>query len=78
MTRATLIHLNPDEHNDGLRHYLSIITLDKYSGSCNTIGQISGRTQVPNKTEKENLEVFNMMKQTDKSKTLIKHISCNF
>ena len=77
MRRATLIDLNPHEHNQVLPCYPFIISLDRYDGSCNTIGQISGRMCIPNKTGEIKLKVFNMIKQTSKLKTLYKDISCN-
>ena len=77
MRRATLIDWNPDEHNQVLPRYPFIISLDRYDGSCNTIGQKSGRIRIPNKTGEIKLKVFNMIKQTSKLKTLCKDISCN-
>ena len=76
MNRATLTDFYPDG-NQGLCHYPFIISLDRCDGSFNTIGQISGRIRVPNETEDVNLKVFNMIKRTDKLKTLTKHILCN-
>ena len=43
MTRPTLIDLNPDECNQGFRYYQFMIILDRYSRSCNTLDDPSGR-----------------------------------
>ena len=36
MTRPTVIDLNQHEHNQGLRYYPFMISLDRCIGSCNT------------------------------------------
>ena len=53
-----------------------MVNLGRYHGSCNTLDDISGRIYVPNKTEGANLSVLNMITETNESKTLSKHISC--
>ena len=45
-TRPALTDLNPVE----LNYYLFMIGLDKCSGSCDTLTEISARICVPNKT----------------------------
>ena len=50
--------------------------MNRCDGSCNFIEDPFGRICVPNKIEDGNLKVFNMIKRINKSKTLIKHISC--
>ena len=58
-------------------HYCPfIISMNRFGGSCDTIEDLFGRICVPNKMEDVNLKVFNMIKGTNKSKALEKHISC--
>ena len=52
--------------------------LDRCAGSCNTLTDLSNKLCAPNKTEELNLSVFNMMTEINESKTLTKHISCEF
>ena len=51
MTRPTLIDLDLDEYNQGLRQYSFTINLDRCNGSCNTLDSPSSRICAPNKTE---------------------------
>ena len=51
MTRPTLIDLNPDEYNHGLRYYAFMVNLDSCHGSCNTLDGPSDRICVPNKNK---------------------------
>ena len=37
ITRPTLIDLYPHEHNQGLRHYSSMVSLDRCNERCNTL-----------------------------------------
>ena len=75
MTRPTLIDLNPDENNQGLRYYQFIVNLDRCNGSCNTPDEPSSRMRIANKTEDMNLSVFNIITKKNEPKTLIKDIS---
>ena len=75
MTQPTLIHLHPNEYTQGLLYYPFAVNLDRCMGSCNTLNDLSNRICVPNKTEDLNLNVFNMIKGINESKTLTKHIS---
>ena len=50
MTRPTLIDLNHDEYNQGLRYYPFMINLERCSGNCNSFDNPSGQICVPNKT----------------------------
>ena len=54
-----------------------MVGLDRFDGSCNTIDDPSGRICIRNKTDNVNSNKFNMKTKTNKSKTLIKHNSCN-
>ena len=48
---TTLIDLNHEEYNQGLRYYPFMVNLDRCSGSCNKFDYSSGRICVPNETE---------------------------
>ena len=48
LARQTLIDLNPNE----LYYYPFLVSLDRWSGCCNTLDDPSGRICVPNNTEK--------------------------
>ena len=49
-----------------------------YVDAIDKIDEPSGRIHVSNKTEDLHLNVFNMIKEINQSKTLIKHVSSNF
>ena len=74
ITRPTLIDLNSDEYNQGLRYYSFIINLNRCNGSCNALDKPSSRMCIANKTKDINLNVFNMITKINESKTLMKHI----
>ena len=59
MIQPTLINLHPNEYSQELRYYLFAVNLDRRTGSCNTLDDLSGRVCVPNKIEVLNLHVFN-------------------
>ena len=64
-----------------LKDYINFhfaVDLDSCVGSCNTLNDLSNKVCVPNKTEYLNLSVFNMIRGINKSKTLTKHISCEY
>ena len=50
--------------------------LERYDWSCNTVEDPFGRICVCNRMEDVNLKVFDMIKKTNESKTLMKDISC--
>ena len=50
MTRPTIINLNPNGYNQGLRYYQFVANLDRFNGSCNTFDNLSFRICVSNKT----------------------------
>ena len=55
---TTLIDLNPEEYNLGLRYYPFMVNLDRCSGSCNKFDYSSGRICVPNETENVKIIYF--------------------
>ena len=68
-----IIDLNLDE----LYYYLFTISMSKCNGICNTVDDPFGRC-VPNKIKDTNLKMFDMIKVTNESRTLAKHISCKY
>ena len=78
MTRSTLINLHPNEYSQEFHYYPFVVKLDRCLRSCNTLNDLSNKVCVPNKTEDLNLSVFNMIMGINESKTLIKHISCEY
>ena len=76
MTQPTLINLHPNEYDQGRRYYSFVVNLDTYVGSCKTLNDLSNKLCVPDKAEDLNLNVFNMITEINKSKTLTKSISC--
>ena len=75
-TQPSLINLHPNEYTEGLRYGPFAINLDRWVRSCNTLNGLSNKAWVPKKTEDLNLKIFNMITETNESKTLTKHISC--
>ena len=75
MTQTTLINLHLNEHTQGLRYYAFAVNLDRCTGSCNTLNDLSNKVCVSNKTEALNLNVLNMITGINESKTLTKHTS---
>ena len=67
MIRPTLIDLNPVE----LKYYPFMISVDKYSGSCNILS--------PKRCSKKktNVKSFNIVTSQNEAKTMIKYISCD-
>ena len=74
--QPTLINLHPNEYSQGLHYYPFTVNLDRCAGSCNTLNDLSNKLYVPNKTADLNLSAFSMIKRTNASKALTKHISC--
>ena len=66
MISSTLIDLDPVE----LKYYPFMISLDKFSGSCNVL---SPKTCVPKETKDINVKVFNINK--NEAKIMARHIS---
>ena len=67
MTRPTLIDLNSDEYNEGLRYYPFIVNLDRCNGSYNILDDPSGRIRVVNETINIKLNIFNMITRINES-----------
>ena len=76
MTQPILINLHPNEYSQEFHYYPFAVKLDRCVESWNTLNGLSNKVCVPNKTEDLNLNVFNMIKGINESKTLPKHISC--
>ena len=74
MTRPFLIDLNPVE----LKYYPFMINLDKCTGCCSSLDDLSTKLCVPSKTKDIDVKVFNMITNRNEEKTLAKHISCDF
>ena len=78
--QPTLINLDPNEYSQELHYYPFAVKLDKCVGSCNTLNDLSNKVCVPTKTEdlqKQN-SVLNMTTGINESKTLTKHVSCEY
>ena len=69
--KPTLIDLNSVE----LKYYPFMISLDKWSGSCNAL---SPKIWVPTKIIYINVKIINMITNKNVPKTRAKHISCGF
>ena len=70
MVRPTLIDLNPVD----LKYYPFRISLDKRNENFNLL---SPKICVPKETKNINVKVFNMLKNKDVAKTMIKQILCD-
>ena len=51
LIRPTRINLHPNQCTQGLRYYPFVVNLDKFTGGCNTVNDLSNRMRVPNKTK---------------------------
>ena len=76
MIPPTLINLHPNECSQELHFYPFAVKLDRFVGSCNIVNNFSNKVCVPNKTKDLNLSMFNMITETNESKTLKKHALC--
>ena len=72
MTKPTLIDLNPVEFS-----YLFMISIEKYSVSCNAVDDLSTKICVPIKIRDIDVKVFNTITRINEAKTLIKHVLCD-
>ena len=70
LVRPTLIDLNPVE----LKYYPFMISLNKYTGSCNVL---SPKICIPKEAKDINLKVFNMITNRNEAKAKAEHISCD-
>ena len=71
--RPTLINLNPLE----LKYYPLMISLEKCSGSCNSVNDLYRGIYVFYIKRNINVKVFNMMTNKNEAKAMVKHISCD-
>ena len=78
MIQAILTNLHPNDHSQEFHYYPISVKLDRCVGNCNTIIDLSIKVCIPNKTEDLNLSFFNMITGINESKTLTKHISCEW
>ena len=76
MTQPTLINLHPNEYSQELHCYPFAVNLERFSGDCNTLDELSNKVCVPNETEDLNVNVLNMIIKINKSRALTKHITC--
>ena len=77
MIQPTLINLHPNEYSQEFHYYPFSVKLDRCAGSCNTLNDLSNKICVPNKIDL-NLSVFNIIIGINESKTLTKHILCEY
>ena len=73
MTGPTFIDLNLVE----LKCYPFMISLDKCSGSCNPVDDLSAKICVSSKIKDINVKVFNMITNKNEAKAMVKHILCD-
>ena len=52
-----------------------MIGLDKFSGSCSAVEELSTKIYIPSKTKDVNVKALNMKTRTNEVKTLVQHIS---
>ena len=74
--QPTLTNLHPNEYSQKFHYYPFSVKLDRYTGSSNTLNDLSNKVWIPNKTEDLNLIVFSTFTEINESKTLTKHTSC--
>ena len=67
-----------NEYSQELHYYPFAVKLNRCVGSFNTLNDLSNKVYVPNKTEDLHLSVVNMITGIKDSKTLTKHISCEY
>ena len=67
--------MNTVKDFDTINLWLNKIDIMK---SFNTLNDLSNRVCVPNKTEDLDLSVFNIITGINESKTLTRHISCEY
>ena len=78
MIQAILINLHPNKYSQEFHYYPISVKLDRCVGNSNILIGLSIKVCVPNKTEDLNLSFFNMITGINESKTLTKHISCEW
>ena len=66
MVIPTVIHMNLNE----FEYYPFMITLNKFTGSCNTLSQ---KIHLPKETKDINVKAFDMITSTDEAKAMTDH-----
>ena len=74
MARPALTDLDPVKLN---HYHPSMTSLDKCSGSCNAVYDLSTKICVPSKTKDVDVKVFDTITRVYEAKTLIKHLLCD-
>ena len=74
MVRSTLFNLNPVD----LNYYSFMISLNKCSGGCNSVDDVSAKICFPSKAKDVNVKVFNLITNRNEAKLLIEHILSDF
>ena len=59
------------------KYYPFMISLDKYSGSCNSVDDLSTKICVLTETKDIYVKVFNMIITRNEAKAILKHILCD-
>ena len=77
MNQTNLINLHPNEYSQELRNYLFAVNLDRCTGSCNTLDDLSNKVCVPNETEDLSLHYFNMITGINESK-IVNYTLCKY
>ena len=67
MIQSTLINVHLYECSQEFHYYLFSVKLDRCTGSCNTLNDLSNTVCVSNKTEDLNLGVFNIITGINKN-----------
>ena len=78
MIKPTLNNLHPSKYSQEFHYYPLAVKLDRCVRNCNNLNDSSNEVCVPNKLEDLNLSVFNLITGINESKTLTKHVSCEF
>ena len=71
MVRPTFIDLNPVE----LNYYPFMVSLGKYSWSCNSADDLSTKICILSKTKDINVKLFSVITNKNEAKAMVKHIS---
>ena len=71
--QLSFTNLHPNEYSQELHYYQFSVRCVE---SCNNLNDLSNNVYVKNKTEDLYLSVLNLIKGTNESKALRKHISC--
>ena len=71
MVRTAIIDMNLVE----LKYYPFMISLNKYTGSCNVLAP---KVFVPKETKDMNVKTFNTITNNDEGKAMTEQISCDF